>query len=107
VNCSDITSTSPTASAVVAAVTKAREKKAAQDSVNIRKIAEFDYSDETFIEDRLSVSLLKSMDPASATVEELREAFCRDAESDRFAFKRPLTNCSNVPVTACAVAYDR
>jgi len=80
------------------------------------------------MQETLSNSLLRQMDPKVASANDMKEAFCRDIDANSFDFERPLTptagtarqglsslplapvgkppQCQDVPLSACAVAYD-
>merc|ERR1719318_1704600 len=62
----------------------------------------------------LSNSLLTQINGGNVTDSELKEAFCRDIDAFSFEFQAinestavPYPTCSQVPESACAVAYDK
>jgi len=108
VDCSSITYETKPSEAVLEAVEKANIK------LKENPIEEFDPLERTETKNEsLAHSLLSDIDAKHASDEELKEAFCRDVDVFNFEFlfgnhsdSIPYPACSEVPRTACAVAYD-
>jgi len=123
VDCSRITYDTPPSQAVLSAVERAKLAAATTVTDPLGRTEN--------MQESLSNSLLRQMNPQQASEAELREAFCRDIDAYSFEFQpqtsqamtggqvsrtqglqpvvvrdeRPA-NCDVVPRTACAVAYD-
>jgi len=119
VDCSRITYDTPPSASILSAVERAKMAGVSPASEPLGRT-------ET-MQESLSNSLLRQMDPNQASEAELREAFCRDIDAYSFEFepqqvsartalqpvqpRQPVrderpANCDVVPRSACAIAYD-
>jgi len=116
VDCSRITYDTPPSTAILGAVERAKLAGITQQTEPLGRT-------ET-MQESLSSSLLRQMDPNQASEAELREAFCRDIDAYSFDLEPPPVSgrsglqpvvpmrdekplgCDTVPVSACAIAYD-
>jgi len=124
VDCSSITYDTPPSKYVLSAVDRAQAQMATPPQLSETA----DVIRTETMEESLTNSLLKQVDPKQATQADMREAFCRDVDAYSFEFDQPKQDtivqrsgpvvaqtpvnigkpplCQDVPLSACAVMYD-
>jgi len=111
VDCSKITSTSPVSASISTAMAGVDADMANTEANRTKEALESWLATR---EGSLAFSLLDKIDPAKVSMEEIKEAFCRDVdhmdlrtqERVEIEDKRPSLFCDPVPPSACALVYD-
>jgi len=111
VDCSKITSTSPVSASISTAMAGVDADMANAEANRTKEALQSWLATR---EGSLAFSLLDKIDPAKVSMEEIKEAFCRDVDNldlrtqERVEIedKRPSLFCDPVPLSACALVYD-